>query len=181
MPPPAFALFATPIGECAIAWADERIVAVELPQPTREALAARIARKGRGAAEQTPSPAIGAVIARIGNLLAGGADDLTDIDLDFGDAPALHRRVWEIARTVPPGATTTYGEIAVRIGDKQLAREVGRALGANPIPIIVPCHRVLAANGRIGGFSAPGGIATKRRMLAIESALAKGDPTLFDR
>jgi methylated-DNA-[protein]-cysteine S-methyltransferase len=91
----------------------------------------------------------------------------------------LRRRIWEIARTIAPGETRSYGDIAAELGDPLLAREVGQAMGANPAPIIVPCHRVLAAGGKIGGFSAHGGIATKRRLLAIESALASGEPDLF--
>jgi methylated-DNA-[protein]-cysteine S-methyltransferase len=85
--------------------------------------------------------------------------------------PEFHRRVYDVARTIPPGATLTYGDIAARLGEPGSARAVGQALGRNPFPIIVPCHRVLAANGQLGGFSATGGSATKRRLLTIEGAL----------
>ena len=85
-----------------------------------------------------------------------------------------------MARSIPPGQTLTYGEIADRLGDRRPAREVGQALGRNPFPIVVPCHRVLAADGRTGGFSAPGGVETKLRMLAIERAQPGGAPALFD-
>ncbi len=90
--------------------------------------------------------------------------------------PEFNRRVYAVARAVPPGETITYGEIAERIGERGAAQAVGQALGRNPFPIVVPCHRVLAADGGLGGFSAHGGVATKRRMLAIEGA---GAPTLF--
>jgi methylated-DNA-[protein]-cysteine S-methyltransferase len=91
--------------------------------------------------------------------------------------PEFNGRVYEAARAIPPGETLTYGEVAERIGERGAAQAVGKALGGNPFPIVVPCHRVLAADGTLRGFSAPGGIATKRRMLAIEGALA---PALFD-
>ena len=84
--------------------------------------------------------------------------------------PEFHRRVYEAARAIPPGNTLSYGDIAKRVGAPGAARAVGQALGRNPFPIVVPCHRVLAAGGKIGGFSAQGGVATKRRMLAIEGA-----------
>ena len=90
--------------------------------------------------------------------------------LDLESVPAFHRRVYEVARTIKPGTTLSYGEVASRVGEPDAARAVGQALGRNPIPIIVPCHRVLAAHGGTGGFSAPGGTATKLRLLAIEGA-----------
>ena len=90
--------------------------------------------------------------------------------------PEFNRRVFAVTRTVPPGETTSYGELAARIGEPGAAQAVGRALGQNPFPIVVPCHRVVAADGRLTGFSAPGGIDTKRRMLELEGALA---PALF--
>jgi methylated-DNA-[protein]-cysteine S-methyltransferase len=94
--------------------------------------------------------------------------------------PDFEGRVYEVARSIAPGATMSYGDIATRMGTPEAARDVGQALGRNPFPLIVPCHRVLAAGGKIGGFSAHGGITTKRRLLQIESAHAKGEPTLFD-
>jgi methylated-DNA-[protein]-cysteine S-methyltransferase len=113
-------------------------------------------------------------------LLRGEHRDLKDVTIDAGDLPEFNRKVYDIARTIPPGATLTYGEVAERLGDKLLARDVGQALGQNPIPLIVPCHRVLAAGGKTGGFSAPGGVVSKLRLLTIEGAQPHG-PTLFDR
>jgi methylated-DNA-[protein]-cysteine S-methyltransferase len=112
-------------------------------------------------------------------LLRGEQRDLNDVSIDAEDMPAFNRKVYDITRAIPPGATLTYGEIAERLGDKLLARDVGQALGHNPIPLIVPCHRVLAASGKTGGFSAPGGVASKLRLLTIEGAQPNG-PTLFD-
>ncbi len=100
--------------------------------------------------------------------------------LDLEQVPPFHRRVYEVARTIPPGSTLTYGEIASRLGEPRLARDVGQALGRNPFAIVVPCHRVVAAGGKTGGFSAGGGVRTKLRMLAIEGAPAAGTIPLFD-
>ena len=113
------------------------------------------------------------VIDRVLALLAGDAVDLGDVPLDFGAAPEFHKRAYEIARKIPAGQTMTYGEIAKRLGVPHESREVGQALGKNPIAIIVPCHRVLGADGKMGGFSANGGVSTKRRMLEIEGAAAE--------
>ena len=121
-------------------------------------------------------PAIDGIVA----LLRGDKRDLREIILDFHGVPVFNRRVYEIARTIGPGATLTYGDIARRLGRPGTARAVGHALGQNPWPIVVPCHRVLAADGRMGGFSAPGGVATKRRMLEIEGVEGvRPEPRLF--
>jgi methylated-DNA-[protein]-cysteine S-methyltransferase len=105
-------------------------------------------------------------------LLDGQAHDLSKVVLDLDRVPEFHRRVYQIARAIAPGSTLSYGDIAIRLGNPALARKVGQALGRNPFPIIVPCHRVVAAGGKLGGFSARGGTATKRRLLAIEAAHA---------
>lgn len=110
------------------------------------------------------------VIDAVVALLRGERTDLAFVPLDLNGLPEFHQRVYEVARTIPAGATMTYGEVATRLGDSGCARAVGQALGRNPIPVIVPCHRVLAAGGRSGGFSAPGGRATKLNLLAIEGA-----------
>jgi methylated-DNA-[protein]-cysteine S-methyltransferase len=114
------------------------------------------------------------------SLLRGERHDLSAIALDMDGLPSFDRRVYEVARTIAPGATLSYGEISARLGARDLAREVGQALGRNPFPIIVPCHRVLAAGGKAGGFSANGGITTKLRLLTIERARTSDAPTLFD-
>ena len=106
--------------------------------------------------------------------------DLADIQLDLAAAPEFHQQVYAVARTIPPGQTMTYGEIARRLGMPHDSREVGQALGRNPVAIIVPCHRVLGADGKMGGFSANGGVATKRRILEIEGATAVGAGPLFE-
>jgi len=123
-----------------------------------------------GAVETTPTPDITCAIDAVVALMRGDAVDLRFIAIDMDGLPDFHQRVYDVARTIPPGVTLTYGEIAKRLGDPGSARAVGQALGRNPIPVIVPCHRVLAAGGKTGGFSAPGGSATKLNLLAIEGA-----------
>jgi methylated-DNA-[protein]-cysteine S-methyltransferase len=167
--PAHFALFETPIGTCAIAWTEPGIAALQLPERTAAATRARITHRLPDATESGPPPEIRTIIDKIAALIAGDDIDLRDIPLDLTGIPAFDCRVYEIAREIPPGETMTYGAIATRLGDPHAARAVGQALGKNPVAIIVPCHRVLAAGGRIGGFSANGGVGTKRRLLAIES------------
>jgi methylated-DNA-[protein]-cysteine S-methyltransferase len=175
-----FTFFETTIGRCGIAWSDLGLRAVLFPEKTHAATRMRLLRKFPAARETEPPPEVGRAIEAIVALLAGEPRNLSDIRLDLVDVPAFHRRVYEIARSIGPGATLSYGEIAARLGDPGLARDVGQALGQNPFPIVVPCHRVLAAGGKLGGFSARGGVATKLRLLEIEGALATEGPLLFD-
>jgi methylated-DNA-[protein]-cysteine S-methyltransferase len=175
-----FALFDTVIGACGIVWGARGIAGVQLPEVNEAATRARILRRYAGAQEAEPPPPVRRAADGIVALLRGERADFSDVELDFGDLPAFNRKVYAIARSIPPGATMTYGEIAERLGDKLLARAVGQTLGENPIPLIVPCHRVLAAGGKPGGFSAPGGVVTKLQLLTIEGA-EPGGPTLFER
>ena len=172
-----FTFFDTALGRCAVAWGPRGLAAVELPGADEGATRRGIRRALPGARESSPPPDVQRAIEAIAGLLDGEADDLASVVLDMEGLPEFHRRVYDVARAIPPGATLTYGEVADRVGERGAAQAVGQALGANPFPIVVPCHRVLAAGGALRGFSAPGGIDTKRRMLAIEGALA---PALFD-
>jgi len=175
-----FTLFDTAIGACAIAWGPRGIHSVQLPMGSAEKTRARIRQRHGDIPEAPPPAAVQRAIDRIVALLAGQSDDLMDIELDLEDVPAFHRGVYDIARTIPPGQTMTYGDIAKRLGGVELAREVGQALGRNPCPIVVPCHRVLAAGNKPGGFSANGGVVTKLKMLEIEGARVNYTPNLFD-
>jgi O-6-methylguanine DNA methyltransferase len=175
-----FALFDTAIGRCAIAWGSSGVVAVQLPEASDAATRARLLQRVPGAEEGTPPAAAQRAIDGIVALLGGQVPDFSAVPLDMERVPPFHRRVYEIARTIPPGATLTYGELAARLGAPGSARAVGQALGRNPFAIIVPCHRVLAAGGKVGGFSAQGGSTTKLRLLSIEGAHPTGAPTLFD-
>ncbi|MGE0577983.1 MAG: methylated-DNA--[protein]-cysteine S-methyltransferase [Reyranella sp.] len=178
---PGFALFETPLGVCGIAWNANGITGLQLPEASAEATRTRLRRRWPGAHESEPPADVQRAIDRVLALLGGAAIDLSDVALDLDEVPEFHRKVYAVARTIPPGRTLTYGDIARRLGVPQEAREVGQALGRNPVAIIVPCHRVLAANGRMGGFSANGGVATKRRMLEIEGALDSGPLFEFAR
>jgi methylated-DNA-[protein]-cysteine S-methyltransferase len=176
-----FILFDTPIGRCGIAWGARGIAAVQLPERSERATRVRMLRLLPDACEAAPPPEVRRALDRILALLRGEAVDLTDIVLDMDRLPAFDRRVYEVARTIPPGATLSYGEIATRLGERGAARDVGQALGRNPFAIVVPCHRVVAAGGKLGGFSARGGVSTKLRLLSIERATVNGMRSLFDR
>jgi methylated-DNA-[protein]-cysteine S-methyltransferase len=162
-------LFDTPLGRCGIAWGARGIVGVQLPEAAG-AERAHLLRRFPDAPETVPPPEVQDVVKRIVALLSGESPDLAPVTIDLRDVPPFDRSVYEITRNIGRGATRSYGEIATELGDPGAARAVGQALGRNPFPIIVPCHRVLAAAGRPGGFSAHGGVATKLRLLAIEGA-----------
>jgi len=176
-----FALFDTAIGRCSIAWGGRGLVGVQLPESREAATRARLLARFPDARETPPPADVRRALDRITALLRGETSDLSTIALDMERVPPFHRRVYEAARAIPPGSTLSYGEIATRIGAPGAARAVGQALGRNPFAIVVPCHRVLAAGGKVGGFSADGGITTKLRLLSIEGALANGSPTLFEK
>jgi methylated-DNA-[protein]-cysteine S-methyltransferase len=167
--------FETALGRCAIAWSAGGVVAVALPGVA----AARVRRRAPGAPAAAPPPPIDAVVAALCALLRGEPRDLGAAPLDLAGIAPFERRVYAAARAIPHGATATYGELAARLGAPGEARAVGAALARNPFPLIVPCHRVTAAGGRLGGFSAPGGAATKRRLLALEGARAAAQGELF--
>ena len=180
MPAISYTVFETPIGPCGISWGDNGIVGLQLPEKTERAARERLLRRHADAEETSPPPHVQRAIEAIVALLSGEATDLGFVQLDLGDVGAFERCVYDVARSIPPGRTLTYGEIAKRIGEPGAARAVGQALGANPFPIVVPCHRVLGADGKVGGFSARGGVETKIRILAIEKARTNDAPALFD-
>ena len=151
-----YALFETPIGLCAIVWSAHLIVGTQLPEP-----------------------AVVAAMERIAAVLGGATDDFADLALDWRAVSAFDRAVYREAQAIPAGETITYGILAARLGDPGRAQAVGQALGRNPWPIVVPCHRITAADGRMGGFSAPGGTATKLKLLEIEGALRVDSLPLF--
>jgi methylated-DNA-[protein]-cysteine S-methyltransferase len=182
MPTQAYALFPTSIGHCGIAWSEFGLTGVQLPESDESATRARMSRRFPQCGEGLPPIPVQEAISDVVALLDGAPRvpiDLSNIVLDMDGVPLFHQRVYALARRLLPGETTTYGEIARKLGDPGAARAVGQALGANPFAPIVPCHRVLAANGRAGGFSAAGGVSTKLRLLLIERARFNG-PGLFD-
>jgi methylated-DNA-[protein]-cysteine S-methyltransferase len=166
--------FDTALGRCAVRWSADGIAGVLLPS------AATFDAPAIGDVADIPGvvgDAIGGMIA----VLAGARRDLSSVPLDERGLDPFRRAVYAATRTIPPGATATYGHVARIVGraDAEAARDVGAALARNPYPILVPCHRVVAANGALTGFSAPGGIATKRRMLQLEGAPGYGQLGLF--
>lgn len=167
-----FALFDTAIGRCGISWNKSGVTALQLPERNDGETQAKLLRKSPDALQAKPPASVQQGIDQIVALLRGEKRDLSAIALDMAGVPAFHREVYAFSRTIPPGQTLSYGEIAARVGRKGAARAVGQAMGRNPFPIIVPCHRVLAAGRKLGGFSANGGIATKLKLLTIEGARA---------
>jgi len=164
--------FPTGLGTCGIRWSPAGVTGVVMPR------ASGLEGVALAGARGVPAP-IRAAVDGITALLAGERRDLRDVVLDWDGIDAFRRRVLAAAREIGPGEVVTYGELARRIGEPGGARAVGAALGANPWPIVVPCHRVLGADGALTGFSAPGGVATKRRMLEIERAPGFEQQPLF--
>jgi len=166
--------FETALGRCEIRWTAAGIAGVALPQ----------ARPHPGPALESSVAIPGSVRDAIDGIVAvlgGATDDLRTVALDERGIDAFRRAVYAATREIAPGTTRSYGEVARAIGRREAARDVGAALARNPFPIIVPCHRVVAANGALTGFSAEGGLATKRRMLELEGAPGYGQQALFDR
>jgi methylated-DNA-[protein]-cysteine S-methyltransferase len=160
--------FKTPLGICALAWNQRGLIRVQLPEENVEATVRRLLGGGAGAAVARPPAWVRDAARRIALHLQGQEPDLSSLPLDLQGVPPFHRRVYELARTVPRGQTVTYGELASRLGSLGAARAVGQAMAKNPLPIVVPCHRLLGAGGRLGGFSAFGGVSTKARLLEME-------------
>ena len=175
-----YTLFDTAIGTCGIVWNERGLTGVHLPDGPHARMRASLLRRFPDAVPAPATPSVQQAIDGIAALFRGEKRDLREIVLDVDGLPDFNRRVYELARTILPGATLTYGEVARRLGIPGMARAVGQALGQNPWPIVVPCHRVLAADGGMGGFSAPGGVATKRKMLEIEGVEGvQAAPRLF--
>lgn len=166
-----YCLFPTPLGTCALAWHGEdepTLFRLRLPEATLQQTEARIAADSGATSPSDPPPEIAAVLARLGQHLAGDLQDFSDVPLDLTAAPTFARQVYVAARAIPSGATCSYGDLAAALGKPRAARAVGQALGRNPVALLVPCHRILAAGGKLGGFSAHLGPTIKTRLLAIE-------------
>jgi O-6-methylguanine DNA methyltransferase len=173
----SYCVFETPLGACGIAWREPAdsgsqpvVTLVQLPEATPQATESRIARKSGSSRPSMPPPPIAEIIEKIRRHLHGEVQDFRGVAVDLDGVATFARQVYEAAREIPPGQTRTYGEIAKAVGQPAAAQDVGQALSKNPIPVIVPCHRVGAAGGKPGGFSAHGGRATKAKLLALEGA-----------
>jgi methylated-DNA-[protein]-cysteine S-methyltransferase len=155
------ATFSTSMGTCAIAWNDTGLTRFLLPDPDR----------GSSDTETEPPPWVQEIVDRVRRHLAGEPQDFADVPYDFSRLAEFNRAVLRATLEIKAGHTATYGELATRIGQPVAAsRAVGTALGANPWPLLIPCHRVVAASGHMTGFSGPGGVATKVKLLALEGA-----------
>jgi methylated-DNA-[protein]-cysteine S-methyltransferase len=161
-----YALFDTAIGRCGIAWNARGVTRIVLPADDDAVIHRRLAPTG--ARPAPPPPPIAAAIEQIAHHVAGEPAELGGIPLDMTDVPPLYQEIYAELRRVPSGRTLSYGALALRLGRPNAARTVGQAMGKNPFPIVVPCHRVLAANHATGGFSAPLGLKTKQQLLAAE-------------
>jgi len=170
------ALFETAIGACGVAWSACGLVALALPERDAPATETRLIAKSQSSGKAAPPPEIARAIAQIQNYCAGERIDFSAVPLDLSAIDPFRRRLYESMRALGFGETTTYGELAKRTGasDWEAARDVGIAMGQNPLPIVVPCHRVLAAGGKLGGFSAYGGTTTKEKLLALEGVRLPG-------
>ena len=174
-----FCCFDTELGTCGIAWGADGIVGVQLPESDPAATRTRMQRRFPALHESEAPLAVATAIEGVQRLLRGEPADFNAVCLDMSGVPEFHQRAYALALGLGRGETTTYGEMARRLGEPGAARAVGQAMGSNPFAPIVPCHRVLAAGGHSGGFSAAGGAITKLRMLAIEGAAPNGQPSLF--
>jgi len=173
----AYCLFETPLGACGIAWKEQEtsrippaVTFFQLPEATRSVTGKRIAERSGGREAPVPPPRIAAIIRKVQLHLHGDVQDFRDTAVALDGAGPFARKVYDAVRTIPAGRTMTYGEIASGMSRPAAARAVGQALGRNSIPLIIPCHRVLASGKKPGGFSAYGGVETKTKLLEIEGA-----------
>ena len=164
-----YAVFETEAGFCAIGWSAAGIARFQLPDSSAAAAERNMLRRAPAARRDTPPPQVAAVIAAAQRYFAGEAIDFSDVVVDLDGQDDFFRRIYAATRAVGYGKTTTYGTLAKELGaGPEVARDVGQAMAKNPVPLIIPCHRVLAAGGKVGGFSAPGGSTAQLRMLALE-------------
>jgi methylated-DNA-[protein]-cysteine S-methyltransferase len=176
----AYTVFDSVVGRCGIAWGNAGIVGVQLPEAREIETRRQILRHVPDAREVPPPPDVAVAIAAIAASLRGSDADWSDVTLDMAGVAPFNRRVYGAVRAIPRGETTTYGEIAARLGSSGAAHAVGLALARNPFPILVPCHRAVSARGETSGQPARGGVVTRRRLLSIEGALTASGPSLFD-
>lgn len=171
------AVFETALGFMAVAWSAKGLTRLCLPQASSDAVERRLLRlDGPMPAGGTP-PWIADLIAAIRAYAAGNTVDFSGVPVDLAGVDAFRLAIYDAARRLAFGEVTTYGELARRAGHAGLARETGAALGANPVPLVIPCHRIMAAGGKIGGFSAPGGASAKERMLGLEGVRVGPPPS----
>jgi methylated-DNA-[protein]-cysteine S-methyltransferase len=175
--PMRYHLFGTGLGAIGVAWSERGLLRLQLPEATRGATERRLRGRSVSASAAEPPVPIRRAMAAIERYLSGERVDFAAVELDLAGVSAFHRQIYDAARRIAWGETTTYGALARKTGFPDAARAVGQAMGRNPIPIIIPCHRVLGSGGKVGGFSAFGGADTKQRLLALEG-VHLGEPLL---
>jgi len=177
----AYEMFPTALGPCGIAWNDRGITRVQLPERDRERTEDRLRELAGNAERARPPSWVKRTMDRIKRHLGGRMEDLSEARIDTDGLPDFHRRIYDLARAIPPGRAVTYGELAALAGSPGATRAVGQAMARNPVPLLVPCHRVLGSGRRLNGFSAFGGCGTKARLLALEGVTIpeNGSPSLF--
>src|SRR6266568_1344121 len=173
-----YRLFDTAIGPCGVAWSERGLTRLQLPEAGPSATEKRLRKHAASASRDAPAE-IEQTIAKLQRYLTGGRLDFSSVAVDLTGIGPFQRRVYEAARSVRWGQTASYGELARQAGSPEAARAVGQALSRNPVPIIIPCHRILAKGHRIGGFSAHGGTVTKERLLALEGVRLDADAPLL--
>ena len=172
-------LFGTRLGACGIAWSERGVTRLQLPERTPNATERRLRARPADGGTGVPPASVRDAIVLLERYFAGERIDFSPVALDLVGVGAFHRAIYDVARSLGWGQTATYGDLARQVGSPGAARAVGQAMGHNPVPVIIPCHRVLAAGRKIGGFSAPGGALTKERLLALEGVhLGSGTPLL---
>jgi methylated-DNA-[protein]-cysteine S-methyltransferase len=172
-------LFGTRLGACGIAWSEGGVTRVQLPERAPTATERRLRARSANTGASVPPALVREAIAMLECYFAGERVDFASVALDLGGVGPFHRKIYDLARSLDWGQTASYGDLARQAGSPGAARAVGQAMGHNPVPIIIPCHRVLASGRRIGGFSAFGGALTKERLLALEGVhLGSGTPLL---
>jgi methylated-DNA-[protein]-cysteine S-methyltransferase len=177
--PMQYCLFDTAIGAAGVAWSADGITRLQLPEAGRAATERRLRGRSASTAESQPPPQIARAIDAVQKYMEGEHIDFSGIKLDLTGVGPFHRSIYEALCRVGWGETTTYGALALQVGDPGASRAVGQAMGRNPIPVIIPCHRVLASGGKPGGFSAYGGAVTKQRLLALEGVYLDGGAPLL--
>jgi methylated-DNA-[protein]-cysteine S-methyltransferase len=177
--PMRYYLFDTAMGPVGVAWSEQGLTRLQLPERDRAATERRLCGRSARAAPGEPPAPIRRAIAAVESYVEGERVDFAPIALDLRGVSDFHRQIYAAARRIGWGETTTYGALARLAGCPDAARAVGQAMGRNPVPIIVPCHRILAAGRRVGGFSAFGGAGTKQRLLALEGVRLGGDAPLL--
>jgi methylated-DNA-[protein]-cysteine S-methyltransferase len=175
MSAPTSFIFETSLGFFAISWSDAGLARLVLPERDFSSALRRLTGRSGGEtpelADEADLPAgIAGFVAAIRRYAAGETIDFSDIQVDLSGIDDFRRAIYDAARKLAQGEAVTYGELARRAGFPEKARETGAALGRNPVPLVIPCHRIVAAGGKLGGFSAPGGSTTKARLLAHERA-----------